>query len=256
MPDINQHDPTFFPVFTGLDKPVVSAKPPVQKIGLSLPGKTSGKTVVSASPLHGVTRLSLIVGKQVSETYNNGKGDSTKVGKYFAPVTEVLAFNPEVDKPKICWKARNTANFTSIKFELFRQGDSTPIWSLSWDKAQTQTNILRGGLDAGSKSQDGQTIPIHWSGSLEWVDAVVLDKGLFPNGRLTIEHSPYQLRMTANNNDPGPGKMGYPLIAWTYFMVTDEIIADEETAVLINILYEAALAGIPFCEGLESLKSV
>jgi hypothetical protein len=255
MPDIKQHDPAYFPLFTGLDKPALPGRAPVRKISLPLPGQPTRKNVVSASPLHGVTRLSLVVGGRVSETYNNGKGDSNKRGQYFTPVTEVLAFNPTIDKPKICWKVRNTDGFIGVKFELFRQGNNTAIWSLSWDKVQIQTKLLQGGLDAGSKVKDGQTIPIHWSGSLDWSE-VVLDKGMFPDGRLTIEQSPYQLRMTVNQNEPGTDKMGYPLIAWTYFSVGASggtAVSPLTPAQLADSLKLAASSKIPFLEGFETV---
>jgi hypothetical protein len=134
----------------------------------------------------------------------------------------LFSLDPQLDKPKICWKVRNTDGFTKAKFELFSQDRAEPIWSLTWDKAQIAANIRKGSLIAGAKEKDGQAIPIRWTGSLDWAEAIKITDPAFPDGRLTAEHSPYQLRLTINDGEPGSNKMGYPLIAWTYIYISQE----------------------------------
>jgi hypothetical protein len=255
-----------FPSLIGLDKPEKPKQEPVRRITLQLPSEDStlqppeNKQIISASPFHGVTRLAVVAGDNISQTFNNGKGDvdpqgqvlpGGKKGRYYDEVTDNFRLDPDGDKPKICWKVRNTDGFTKARFELFSRDRAEPIWSLTWDKAQIMANIRSGALAAGAKEKDGQTIPIRWTGSLDWAETVKITDPAFPDGRLTPDHSPYQLRLTINDGQPGPTKMGYPLIAWTYIYVLDTQKPEGSTDIgtgwlLVQLTYQGLkLAGLP-----------
>lgn len=233
--DPNKYYP--FPALAGLTKPPRPSTQPTHRLPLQLTSDqergepAQGTTTVSASPFHGITRLAVVADDKISQTFNNGKGDVNeqgqvlqggKKGRYYDEVEDMFTIDPQVDKPKICWKVRNTDGFTKARFELFSRDQAAPIWSLSWDKAQIAANIRTGSMTAGAKVKDGQSIPIRWSGSLGWAETIKVSDPAYPDGRLTAEHSPYQLRLTINDGDPGPNKMGYPLIAWTYIYVSQE----------------------------------
>jgi hypothetical protein len=272
--DPNKYYP--FPALAGLVKPPRPATQPVHRLPLQLvSGRDRGKpaqgtTTVSASPFHGVTRLAVVAGDNISQTFNNGKGDvdpqgqvlpGGKKGRYYDEVTDNFRLDPDGDRPKICWKVRNTDGFTKARFELFSRDRAEPIWSLTWDKSQIAANIRSGALAAGAKEKAGQKIPIRWTGSLDWAETVGITDPAYPAGRLTPGHAPYQLRLTINDGDPGPNKMGYPLIAWTYIYITGETVGDttpaqeiEVVAALAETLRQAAQSGVPFCEGFEAFE--
>lgn len=225
-----------FPALNGLDKPDV-AKLPKKPTTVSLGTKSTdddSTQVASSSPLYGVTRLSVVVGKGnsaiASQSFNNGKGVMTKPGKYLDEVdmSQVFCFAPGVDKPRVCWKARNTHLFTKVKFELFCKNRVNPIWTRTWNTS-TGANIIREPRTAGSKIKGGVPVDINWTGSIGLNSWIKIDPALkinptdlapaFPDGILTVEHSPYQLRMTINDGIPDKDGNGYPLIAWTYIHV-------------------------------------
>nr|HMN63262.1 hypothetical protein [Anaerolinea sp.] len=259
--DPNRYYP--FPAIDGLAKPPRPATAPVRRIGLHLVDgqerrQSSGGATISASPFHGVTRLAILVDGFVSQDFNNGKGDvdtsgqvlpQGKRGRYFDEVDAILAVDFAVDLPRICWKVRHPDGFRTVQFDLFTQGRSAPIWSLRWDEAQVAANIGQGALTAGFKEKDGEFAPLVWTGSMDWEQTIRITDPAFPGGLLTAEQSPYQLRMTVNDNDPGPARMGYPLIAWTYFAVI-ESAADEATQptgwLAVQVRYEGmVLADLP-----------
>ena len=235
---IKTQDSTFFPIFGGLDKP----SEPTQKV-IKLKIKTPSS--ISKSPFYGVTRLSLVVGNKVSETFNNGRGYGQTEGRYSQKeTTYIITFTPGVDAPKICWKVRNTYGIKKVVFELFAKGNPAPIWSQTWADAKSLPNLLKNSLIAGTKEEDGKQVPIKFSGSMDWNKNVVIKNNTdFPKQRLTAEKSPYQLRITVNDGNPGTDKMGYPLIAWTYIQVTqnaDEVTEDDELLPLSLIILEKA----------------
>jgi hypothetical protein len=217
-----------FPDITGLDKPERPPSKPIAQhitVGTQKPvsGNSSGQ-VISSSPFYGVTRLSLVVNTGnsnfVSQSFNNGKGDSKKQGKYLDEVNKANLFNfaPGVDKPLICWKVRNIAHFQKVQFELFAKDQDQPIWTKTWQQ-DIETNLKKNPIQAGTKVKGLESKAIDWDGSLDWEEHVRITHPDFPDGILTVRHSPYQLKMTINDGQVGTEKLGYPLIAWTYIHV-------------------------------------
>jgi hypothetical protein len=217
-----------FPDIPGLDKP---ARPASKTIAQHIPIGTQKPTlggssapVISSSPFFGVTRVSVVVNNAnrafVSQAFNNGKGDTDKKGKYLDEVNRANLFNfaPGVDKPLICWKVRNTSQFKKVTFELFANGQTQPIWSKTWEK-DIETNLKKDPIQAGTKVKGKDSQAIAWDGSLNWEEHVRINHADFPDGILTVRHSPYQLKMTVNDGQVGPEQLGYPLIAWTYIHV-------------------------------------
>lgn len=263
-----------FPALAGLIKPPRPATQPVRRLPLQLAsgpdrGQPTQGPTVDPSPFHGVTRLSVVVGERVSQTFNNGKGDvdasgkvlaGGKQGRYFDEVQDIFTIDPNLGQLRICWKVRNTDRFRKAQFELFSRDRERPIWSLTWDKTQIAANLSQGALTTGTKLKDGQAVPIRWTGSMDWAQTVTIADPAFPGGRLTADHSPYQLRLTINDGDPGADRLGYPLIAWTYLYVQGETGGDIPTppeaglaSALAATLRQAALSGVPFCEGFEAV---
>lgn len=225
-----------FPKLAGLPKPnpKKATKTPTPQPLSTSSTPTAGKATqsISKSPLHGITRLSVVSGEGdkavVSQPFNNGKGNSTKKGRYLTEVdmAKCFCFAPSIESPKIAWKIRNTNQIKQAKFELFCKDREEPIWSQEWKSSQLGENLLKGSFDTPDPDKEKS---VRWSGSLDWDTAVKIDPKLqikpadsqpaFPDGLLTVEHSPYQLRMTINDGDVGTDKMGYPLVAWTYIHV-------------------------------------
>ncbi|MFG6102184.1 hypothetical protein U2F10_08035 [Leptothoe sp. EHU-05/26/07-4] len=230
-----------FPPLVGLDKPRKPTRQPPRRLSLKpLPQRYGiAPPTVSSSPFHGVTRLSLILGDEVSETFNNGKGNKTKKGKYFAEVSETFSFISRVQNPLIAWKVRNMDRFYKAKFELFAPGYPEAIWETVWDQGMLSTYLRRGELVAGSKIKDGEEVEIPWLGSIAWNDLVVDNyQPDFPNGYLPPEKGPYQLRLTMNDGKPGTDKMGYPLVAWTYFYTEPPNFDDDDDFGMLSLLVE------------------
>jgi hypothetical protein len=237
-----------FPSIAGLPKPVQPASQPIsQQVQASFSQPTATllrpSQTASSSTAYGVTRLAVVVLNEdktaiVSQSFNNGKGDAQKKGKYYDEVKpdQIFNFAPGVDKPKICWKVRNSTDFQKVTFELFCKGSAQAIWKQEWGIDEIAENITSGAIAAGSKEKNGSTAAIQWSGSFDWEKTVRLDRTLklnptdaspaFPAGGLTVQHSPYQLKMTIEGKSDSKGS-GYPLIAWTYIhILVDSIELD------------------------------
>ena len=187
------------------------------------------RATLSASPFHGVLRLALMRGDgQVSQSFHNGKGpvaqDST-LGGYGDEVADILTSDPRLDNLRICWTVRNPERFSTVTLELFGRDRLDPrdrLWSLTWDADQIAAHIRQDAPPPGPNGSAPGRRPIPWTGSLACATAVeITDDQAFPDGQLTAEHGPYQLRMTIDNNDPSldPNQPGYPLVAWTYLNV-------------------------------------
>ncbi|HSX77500.1 MAG TPA: hypothetical protein VLQ80_02845 [Candidatus Saccharimonadia bacterium] len=238
-----------FPPLTGLDAPSPPATLPVRPISLQrVYGRTGEQLVfratLSASPFHGVLRLALRRGDgHVSQSFHNGKGQAGQDGMpggYGDEVTDILTCDPRLDNLRLCWTVRNPERFRTVTLALFGRDRSDPVWSLTWDADQTAAHIRQ---DAPPPGPNGSALgrrPMPWTGSLAWAAAVQITDPAFPDGQLTAEHGPYQLRMTIDDNDPGPDKLGYPLVAWTYLQVV------AKGWLGVQVLYQGMpLAGIP-----------
>jgi hypothetical protein len=228
---MDQDDPARyypFPALTGLDEPPRPATLPVRPLRLQrVYGRTGEQLVfqatLSASPFHGVLRLALVGSDgKISQSFHNGKGKASPdamPGGYGDEVTDILTCDPRLDNLRICWTVRNPERFHTVTLALFGRDRPDPIWSLTWDADQVAAHIRQDAPPPGPNGSAPGRRPIPWTGSLAWAAAVQITDPDFPDGQLTAEHGPYQLRMTVDDNDPGPEKLGYPLVAWTYLQV-------------------------------------
>ncbi len=95
-------------------------------------------------------------------------------------------------------------NITKAKLEIFRRFDDDAIW----ERNLKDDELLDGqhSLEVGSDYATGKS-------STEWAGYIGSNK-LFPENCLTVEHSPYKLRITVE----GPGQSS-ATVAWTYFHI-------------------------------------
>ena len=138
-----------------------------------------------------------------------GKGDDAFC---FAPGPQLDATKWAVDAAKtdpvsIIYDLYNPVNaITSAKLELFRRFQDAACW-----KRELKGEELWDG-ERKLKFADHDI----WDGSIDPGDGK-FDKTLFPDGFLTVEHSPYKLRVTVEGN----GRCGAH-VAWTYINVLVE----------------------------------
>jgi len=134
---------------------------------------------------------------------------------HFVPEKETIQLNYELDD--------RFAVIQSLKLELFRRFHEPPLWTI--DLAKLGPDALRHGKHTlkfdGRVSKDpaaGQVGTQSDQGmgqDLTKLDAdgtIVAD---FPDGYITIEHSPYKLRLTASDGE-SPATVR---TAWTYFHI-------------------------------------
>jgi hypothetical protein len=238
-----------FPALTGLDAPAPPVTLPVRPLRLQhVYGRTGEQLVfqatLSASPFHGVLQLVLVGSDgKISQSFHNGKGQASPDGTpggYGDEVADILTCDPRLDNLRICWTVRNPERFRTVTLALFGRERPDPIWSLTWDADQIAAHIRQDAPPPGPNGSAPERRPIPWTGSLAWAAAVQITDPAFPDGQLTVEHGPYQLRMTIDDNKPGDDKLGYPLVAWTYL----EVVAKGWLGV--QVLYQGMpCAGIP-----------
>lgn len=170
-------------------------------------------------PAFGVVEVRVEAGARSSKSHRpdaastprapTGKGDDTFS---FAPGPQLDATTWAVDASKtdlvsIAYDLYNPVGAVArAKLELFRRFSEAAIWSreLKGDELLDGERKLKfGGKDT-------------WDGSVDPGDASH-DKALFPDGFLTVEHSPYKLRITLE----GKG-VCQAHAAWTYIHVLVE----------------------------------
>ncbi len=129
--------------------------------------------------------------------------DASRKSKSYMPVAykapsggkDDFHFCPEKEKIHIYYKIDDPLGLiTKATLELFCSFDDQPIW----------TNILK---------RDDYTDGIHkkeWDGKL-----VNAKKEFFPDEYITIEHSPYKLRLVVESDN----LKGQPAGSWTYFHI-------------------------------------
>jgi hypothetical protein len=141
-------------------------------------------------PKVGVLKLFLAIGGKSSKSYLLPEAPEQKQDPnatdnfYFAPVRE---------KPKIKYEIDDRfGNLWWATLELFHRNSKTAIWK----KELFDKDITHGEHE------------IEWDGKI--------DKGSdFPEEYITVEHSPYKLRMTLRVNEA----YNYSPVAWTYLHV-------------------------------------
>ncbi|MFP2911381.1 hypothetical protein ACLESD_41420 [Pyxidicoccus sp. 3LFB2] len=104
-------------------------------------------------------------------------------------------FVPELEPVELAYRLTNTAGLArSGRLELFTRHRKAPLWSRELSSEEVTAGDHR----------------VRWDGSVEKCEA-------FPDGVVTVEHSPYKLKLTLE----GSGWAECP-VAWTYFHVLVE----------------------------------
>jgi hypothetical protein len=134
---------------------------------------------------------------------------------HFVPEKETIQLTYELDDP--------LAMIQSLKLELFRRFHEPPLWTL--DLAKLGPDALVNGKHTlkfdGRVSQDPaaeQAGTASDQGMQQDLTALAADETIvtdFPDGYITIEHSPYKLRLTASDGEATPSIR----TAWTYFHI-------------------------------------
>lgn len=116
---------------------------------------------------------------------------------------------------EIRWRFANPNNLRKVKLELFCRGETEPIWTLKWKRR----DLLQGGHLQPSTLpnvfQNPQAGGGGWHGSMAWngsIQVPINRQAEFPDGCVTVTHSPYKLKLSA-------GGGGGAQVAWTYFHV-------------------------------------
>jgi hypothetical protein len=141
-------------------------------------------------PRVGILKLFLTIGGKSSKSYLLPEAPEQKQD---AKATDNFYFAPVKEKPKIKYELDDKfGNISWATLELFHRNNKTAIWKKElFDKDVT----------------DGEH-EIEWDGKI--------DKGAdFPEEYITVEHSPYKLRMTLRVDEA----YNYSPAAWTYLHV-------------------------------------
>jgi hypothetical protein len=126
-------------------------------------------------------------------------------GPQYNPVTWVEDAARD-DLVKIWYDLHNPLlNITKARLEIFSRFDKTAIWErdLKDQELEDGAHELEFDFQSGGTAQKRKL----WDGSIN-------SGGSFPDGFLTVDHSPYKLRITVE----GPGQCQAQM-AWTYFHV-------------------------------------
>lgn len=101
-------------------------------------------------------------------------------------------FAPGVEPVELTWRLGNDAGLARTgRLELFTRHRKAPLWSRALSAEELSEGVHR----------------LRWDGGVSTCDA-------FPDGVVTVEHSPYKLKLTLE----GSGWAECP-VAWTYFHV-------------------------------------
>ena len=186
-------------------------------------------------------------------------------GYHFVPEKETIQLAYELDDP--------FAMIQTLKLELFRRFNEPPLWTL--DLAKLGPDALLNGKHTlkfdGRVSKDATAAQAGTQsdqGMQQDLTALPADNTIFADfidGYITIEHSPYKLRLTASDGEATPTIR----TAWTYFHIllkklvlelgpmeavpTDGVSAPRQA--LDNTLYQAVKnAGLPASGAAQALQ--
>ena len=167
-----------------------------------------------------IVSLNLISGAKSSKSYLPDDAPPTPSagddGFHFVPEKETIQITYELDD--------RFAMIQTLKLELFRKYDKTAMWTLDLTKLGPNTLIHgkhtlkfdgRVSKDA-TATQDGTESD---KGIAQDLTALAADTTIhadFPDGYMTIQHSPYKLRLTATD---GGKPTAITSTAWTYFHI-------------------------------------
>ena len=184
---------------------------------------------------------------------------------HFVPEKETIQLAYELDDP--------FAMIQTLKLELFRRFNEPPLWTL--DLAKLGPDALLNGKHTlkfdGRVSKDATAAQAGTQsdqGMQRDLTALPADNTIFADfidGYITIEHSPYKLRLTASDGEATPTIR----TAWTYFHIllkklvlelgpmeavpTDGVSAPRQA--LDNTLYQAVKnAGLPASGAAQALQ--
>jgi hypothetical protein len=144
------------------------------------------------APVFGVTKLCLQAGKIASRSY---LPDGAPAQKQAKGATDDFCFAPIKEKIKILYTIDDAAGcITKAKLELFRRGVAAAILSVDLTKDE--------------EISDGDH-------EREWDGKIPKDAKEFPEECVTVQHSPYKLKITVSADDG----YGFPKMAWTYFHI-------------------------------------
>lgn len=167
-----------------------------------------------------IISLNLVSGAKSSKSYLPDDAPPTPSagddGFHFVPEKETIQITYELDD--------RFAMIQTLKLELFRKYDKTVMWTLDLTKLGPNTLIHgkhtlkfdgRVSKDA-TAAQDGTESD---KGIVQDLTALAADTTIhadFPDGYMTIQHSPYKLRLTATD---GGKPTAITSSAWTYFHI-------------------------------------
>jgi hypothetical protein len=142
-------------------------------------------------PRYGIVKLFLTVGGKNSKSYLIPEAPETKQEP---KATDDFHFAPEKEKPKIKYELDDVCGWiTKAKLELLHRNEKTVVWK----KDLKEDEFAHGEHE------------IEWDGKI--------DKGTdFPEEYITVEHSPYKLKLTIEGSTD---VQNYSPAAWTYLHV-------------------------------------
>ncbi|HZV00717.1 MAG TPA: hypothetical protein VFF73_28640 [Planctomycetota bacterium] len=167
-------------------------------------GSHSPMQLAEKSDLVGVTRCILVLGEKTSTSYNNGDQNQKK---YLAAGHDgpPFWFCPGVDtEVKLGWKTRHEEAIEKVTVE---------VWAAGIGKVSSKELEV-------SKLKENPIPEKKCVGTMKFSDLLDLStsKAPFPDGVLTAEYSPYQVRFIVEKKSTSTAEL-YPSVAWTFFHV-------------------------------------
>ena len=168
-------------------------------------------------PRIGIVKLSVSVGAQASKSHlpddapPPAQPDQGRDDFHFVPEKEAAKISYEIADP--------FAIVDAAKLEIFGRFDAKPLWSLDltqmgedWTAHGKHEVAWDGRLVAPAEQKaEGKDPRKH---DLTKLDPD-LSKASFPDGYLTLEHTPYKLKLTLESEELGD----QPVTAWTYVQI-------------------------------------
>ena len=188
-------------------------------VALTEPGKTNVNRV--RIPEFAVLKLCLKIGSKASKSLlppgapPPTQADSGSDDFHFAPEKETIQIAYELEDP--------FGVITQAKLELFRRFDTAPLWSLDlvtlgedWYAHGKHTVKWDGRVVTPAAPQPAQQGPDGLAHDLtQLAPDTNTYKELFPDGYVTLEHTPYKLKLTATSDRQRSVCEG----VWTYFQI-------------------------------------
>ena len=143
-------------------------------------------------PKYGVLKVFLSIGSKNSKSYLIPEAPKQKQE---AKASDDFYFAPEKEKPKIKYELDDVCGWIKkVTLELLHRDSKDAIWK---------------------KELTGDDIT-HGKHEIEWDGKIDTGKTDFPEEYITVEHSPYKLKLTVEGE---AGALNYSPAAWTYLHV-------------------------------------